>query len=215
MSGPWFATSSLSSSWNSSADSWVTVSNLRLGIGVMLLSLFGHGFVFLVVTSFAVNLQYRRDASFYLCGEVSRFISQLCSRIYTTDTAPLENVWFLWLRFQTSEGTFLSGDEYLVRLILTSWVAAASKAKAEGMHFGKKSERSALQTTTETVKADFINDSQHYFQFLIKEILQRTGLSTNIVKGLAASDPFIILKRPMDVALRHFDMLYSTFGLHC
>ena len=48
---------------------------------------------------------------------------------------------------------------------------------------------------------------------MINGVLQRTGLSTNLVKGLAAFDPFIMLKRPMDVALRHFEVLYSTFAL--
>ena len=137
----------------------------------------------LVVTSFSVSLQYRRDSSFYLCGEVSQFLSLLCSRIYTPDTAPLANAWFLLLRFQTSEGTFLPGDEYLIRLKMASKVSAASKARAEGLHFGKKTERSAILATAETVKADFVKDSQQYMQFLIKGILQRTGLSTDLVKG--------------------------------
>ena len=146
---------------------------------VLSLSSFGHG-------SFSRCEQLRcestKHACFYLCVEVSRFISQLCSHVYTPDTA-LENAWFLLLRFQTSDGTFLPGDEYLVRLNLTSKVAAASKARAQGMHFGKTSERSAMQATTETVKTDFINDSQLYIQFLINEVLQRTGLSTKIVMG--------------------------------
>ena len=99
------------------------------------------------MTSFPVSLQYRRDSSFYLCGEVSWFLSMLCSRIYTPDTAPLANAWFLLLLFQTSEGTFLPGDEYLIRLKMTNKVSIASKVKAEGLHFGKKSERSAILAT--------------------------------------------------------------------
>ena len=160
-----------------------------------------------------MNLQHRRDASFYLCGEVCQFISLFCSRIYTPDTAPLANAWFLLLRFQTSEATFLAGEEYLVRLKLTNKVSSASKAKAEGMHFDKKSERPAILATTETVKADFIKDSQQYVQYLINEVLRQTALTTNIVKGMATFDPFFMFKRPMDVALRHFDILYSTFPL--
>ena len=155
----------------------------------------GCSFVFPDVTSFVVNLQYRRDDSFYLCGEASKFISQLCSRVYTPDTAPLENAWFLLFQFQTSDGKFLPGDEYLVRLKMTHKVTAASKARAEGIHFGKKSERSAIQTTTEAAKTDVINDSQLYIQFLINEVLKRTGLTTNIVKGMAAFDPSIMVKR--------------------
>ena len=101
----------------------------------------------------------------------------------------------------------------MVRLRLSHKVSAASKAKAEGMHFGKKLERPAILATTETVKSDFVKDSQQYIQYLINEVLRQTGLTTNIVKGMAAFDPFILFKRPMDVALRHFDILYSTFSL--
>ena len=100
----------------------------------------------------------------------------------------------------------------MVRLRLSHKVSAASRAKAEGMHFGKKSERPAILATTETVKSDFVKDSQQYIQYLINEVLRQTGLTTNIVKGMAAFDPFILFKRPMDVALRHFDILYSTFS---
>ena len=202
-------TNSLPSNWNSSASSSVTVSIFRRGGCVRLHFVFGHYFVFLDVTSFAVNLQYRRD----LCGEVSRFVSLLCSRIYTPDTVPLENAWFLLLRFQTSEGTFLPEDEYLVRLKLSNRVGTASRARAEGIHFGKKSERPAIQATAGTVKTAFVKDSQQYVQFLINEVLKRVGLTSNIAKGLAAFDPFIMSKRPMDVALKHFEMLYNTFAL--
>ena len=165
------------------------------------------------VASFPVNLQHRRDSSFYLCGEVCQFLSSLCSRVYTPDTVPLANAWFLLLRFQTSEATFLDGEEYLIRLRLSHKVSSASKAKAEGMHFGKKSERPAILATTETVKSDFVKDSQQYIQYLINEVLRQTGLTTNIVKGMAAFDPLILFKRPMEIALRHFDILYSTFSL--
>ena len=165
------------------------------------------------VASFPVNLQHRRDSSFYLCGEVCQFLSLLCSRVYTPDTVPLANAWFLLLRFQTSEATFLDGEEYLIRLRLSHKVSSASKAKAEGMHFGKKSERPAILVTTETVKSDFVKDSQQYIQYLINEVLRQTRLTTNIVKGMAAFDPLILFKRPMEIALRHFDILYSTFSL--
>ena len=81
------------------------------------------------------------------------------------------------------------------------------------MHFGKKSERPAILVTTESVKSDFVKDSQQYIQYLINEVLRQTGLTTNLVKGMAAFDPLILFKRPMEIALRHFDILYSTFSL--
>ena len=170
--------------------------------------------MFLDVTRFVVNLQHNRDTSFYLSGEVSRFISQLCSRVYTPDTIPLENAWFLLLRFQTSEGTFLPRDEYLIRLKLSSRVGTASKTRAEGIRFEKSPNVHTYKPLqTENVKTAFIKVSQPYLQFLINEVLKRTWLTSNIVKGLAAFESFIMFKRPMDVALKHFDMLYSTFAL--
>ena len=165
------------------------------------------------MSSFEVNLRYRRDASFFLCGETSRFLYKLCSRCYTPDTAPLENAWFSPLKFHTSEATFMSGDEILLQLKLTNRVTTASKTRAEGLHFGKKSERAAIQKTATTVKTGFINDALHYIQYLVNSVLRQTGLSSDIVKGLAAFDPYIMFKRPTEVALRHFDLLYSTFCL--
>ena len=104
------------------------------------------------VTSFVVKLNQRRDASFYLCGEVCRFIHKLCFRFYTPDTTPLENAWFVLLAFKTSEGKYMGVDEFLVRQKLTQKVNTASKQKAERIHSGSDSPPSAIQKTTETVK---------------------------------------------------------------
>ena len=148
--------------------------------------------MFADVSSFEVNLLYRRDASFFLCGETSRFLYKLCSRCYTPDTAPLENAWFLLLKFHTSEATFMAEDEFLLRLKLINKVTTSSKARAEGLHFGKKSERAAIQKTATTVKTGFVNDALHYIQYLINSVLCQTGLSSDIIKGLATFDPYII-----------------------
>ena len=107
----------------------------------------------------------------------------------------------------------MTGDEFLLRLKLTNRVTTSSKARAEGLHFGRKSERAVIQKTATTVKAGFINDALRYIQYLINSVLRQTGLSSDIIKDLAAFDPFIMFKRPTEVALRHFDLLYSTFCL--
>ena len=146
-----------------------------------------------------------------MCGEVSRYIHKLCSRCYISDTVPLENSWFLLLGFRTSDGTFLSGEEFLIRLNMSNKVTTASKRKAEGVHSGKRIERAILQKTTDTIKAEFVQDGLQYLQCLIGEFLRQAGLSSNIIKGLAAFDPFIRFRRPIEVALRHFDLLYDTF----
>ena len=56
-----------------------------------------------------------------------------------------------------------------------------------------------------------MQDGLQYLQSLIREVLQQAGLSSKIIKGLAAFDNFILFKRPIEVALRHFDLLYDTF----
>ena len=92
-------------------------------------------------------------------------------------------------------------------------VARASKQKSEGVHSGNKTDRSAVQKTAESIKNDFVQDCQNFLQFLIGGVLHQAGLCSNLVRGLAAFDPYIMVKRPTEVALRHFDLLYRTFQL--
>ena len=92
-------------------------------------------------------------------------------------------------------------------------VSKACKLKSEGIHSGKKADKALVQKAALTMKSDFVRDGQAYLQYLISEVLRQAGLSSNLVKGLAAFDPFFMLKRPTEVALRHFDVLYSTFLL--
>ena len=169
------------------------------------------GFLFADNSSFLVNGQYRRDATFFLCGEVSRFIHRLCFRCYTADTVPLESAWLSLLSFQTSEGTFQTEEDFLVRHQMTNKVGIAARQKAEGVHSGKRVDRSVIQKTARPIKSEFTQDVLKYIQYLIGAVLKQTGLSSYIIKGLAAFDPNLLLKRPTEVCLRHFDILYCTF----
>ena len=107
----------------------------------------------------------------------------------------------------------MPADEFLHRLKMANKVTKASKQKAESIHSGKRVDKAVIQKMAGTVKADFVRGGQSYLQNLVSEILRRAGLCSDIVKGLAAFDPFTMFKRPTEVALRHFDMLYSTFLL--
>ena len=107
----------------------------------------------------------------------------------------------------------MAGDEFLLRLKLTNRVTTSRKTRAEGIHFGKKSERAAIQKTATTVKTKFIDEALQFIEYLINSVLRQTSLSSDIIKGLAAFDPFILFKRPTEVAHRYFDLLYSTFCL--
>ena len=103
--------------------------------------------------------------------------------------------------------------EFITRLKMANKVSKASKQKAEGIQSGKRVEKDVINKTAGTVREEFVRDGQSYLQFLIGEVLRRTGLNSNLVKGLAAFDPYVMFKRPTEVALRHFDMLYNTFFL--
>ena len=119
--------------------------------------------------------------------------------MYQPDTVPLESAWFLLLDFRTSDGKFMQDEEFLVRLMMTNKVAAACKA--------------VIDKTADSAKSDFITSAKKYVEYLLGAVLQPAGLSPDIVKGLAAFELYIMVKRPTELALRHFGILYSTFQL--
>ena len=96
---------------------------------------------------------------------------------------------------------------------MTTKVAAASTLKAAGLHFNKKSNKADIDKTADSAQSDFVASAKKYIEYLLGAVLRHTGLSSDIIKGLAAFDPYIMLKRPTEVALRHFSILYSTFQL--
>ena len=168
--------------------------------------------VFLNVSSFVVNLQGRRDATFFLCVEVCRFVSKLSARCSLPETIPLEKSWLLLLGFKVSEGKFIYEEDFLVRHRLTNRIATASKQSAEVVGLNKKSEKAAIEKTAETTSS-YVKEALQFTQYLIKQVLSQAGLSSEVIKGLAAFDPFVLFKRPSEVGHRHFDVLYSTFQL--
>ena len=159
--------------------------------------------LFAVNSSFSINTEQRRDASFFLCGEVLRYIHKLCPRCYTSDTIPLEKSWFPLLGFRTSDVLDPAKHEQQSH--------NGEQTESGRVHSGKRVERAILQKTTDTIKAEFVQDVLQYLQCLIGEVLRQAGLSSNIIKGLAAFDPYMMFRRPIEVALRHFDLLYDTF----
>ena len=108
---------------------------------------------------------------------------------------------------------YVGTDEFLIRQKPASKVNTASKQKAEGIHSGTGAVHSTFQKTTKTVKSDFTTSSLQYLGYLFDELQRQSGLNSDIVKGLAGFDALILFKRPTEVALRHFEALYTTFLL--
>ena len=82
-------------------------------------------------------------------------------------------------------------DEFLIRLKVVNKVTAASNLKAAGLHFNKKSSKVAIDETAETAKTDFVTSAKKFIEFFLLGVLQDTGISSDIIKGLAAFDPYI------------------------
>ena len=81
------------------------------------------------------------------------------------------------------------------------------------MHLNQKSEKAAIDKTAVEVTSSFVKEGLQFIQYLINQVLSQAGLSSELIKGLAAFDPFVLFKRPSEVGLRHFEVLYSTFQL--
>ena len=81
------------------------------------------------------------------------------------------------------------------------------------MHLNKKSEKAAIDKTAAVVTSSFVKEELQFIQYLINQVLSQAGLSSELIKGLAAFDPFVLFKRPSEVGLRPFEVLYSTFQL--
>ena len=107
----------------------------------------------------------------------------------------------------------MAQDEFLIRLKMVNNVAAASKLKAAGIHFYKLSDKDAIDKTTDNAKTDFIDAAMKFIEFLLGGVLRVAGVCADLVKRLADFDPIILFKRKVEVALRHFNILYSTFRL--
>ena len=87
---------------------------------------------------------------------------------------------------------------------MTNKVEKACKQNSEGIHSGKKFDKTIKYKTAGTVKTDFVRDGLSYLKYLFSKVLRQAGLRFNIIKGLATFDPFVIFKRLKEVELRHF-----------
>ena len=102
-------------------------------------------------------------------------------------------------------------DEFLFRQKLTNKVNSASIEKTDDIHSITGATQATIQNTADTVKADFVISGLRYISYLLDEVLRQYGHTMDILKGLAALDPFIFLKRPTEVALRHLRRLLRSW----
>ena len=114
----------------------------------------------------------------------------------------------------------MTKEDYLTRHKMTNKVCAACKSKTEAVHSGKRTDKATFQKSASTIKYEVIQDVFSNIQYIVggtcgSFLHLHFGVTparsfSNIIKGLAAFDFFIMFKRPTEVSFRHFDILYST-----
>ena len=85
--------------------------------------------------------------------------------------------------------------------------------KAQVRHTGKKNDRATIRKAARIIRSEFDTDRLSFISFVLEGVLQQSGLNSDIVQGIAASDPLIMFNRPTEVALRYFNLLYGIFQL--
>ena len=169
--------------------------------------------MFADVTCLHRSLSNCRDASFSSCGQLSRFIFKLCSRCFTASSYPSETEWFDLVNYKAASGVFLDTETFLHRLKLSARVTAACKLKAERAHFGKQTDKAVIAKTADDLKEDFAVKAKNYIRFFLGEFLKQSGISSDIVKGLACFDPYVLFKSTEEFSTKCFEQLYTSFRL--
>ena len=170
-------------------------------------------FLFADVTCFQRSVSNCRDASFSVCGQISRFVFKLCSRCFSADSYPSETEWYDLITYKVASGSFLNTEQFLHRLKLTSRVSSACKLKAERVHFGKQADKAVIAKTADDLKEEFADKAKKYVRFFLEGFLNQSGVASDIVKGLACFDPYVLFKTPHEFSTSCFEQLYTSFRL--
>ena len=95
-----------------------------------------------VITCFEHSLSNKRDAGFYVYGQLARFNHKLCVRCQIERCVPQDDDWTGLLSLHIVGQEVLLPDDFLHRLILTSKVEAALRKRAAAEVSNKKLYRS-------------------------------------------------------------------------
>ena len=91
--------------------------------------------------------------------------------------------------------------EFLLRQKLTYKVTTASKHRSEGTHSGTGADQATIKKTADRLKSGFASDGLQFLNFLIESVLQQSGFSSDIIKGLASFDPLVLFKRSTNLPI--------------
>ena len=170
-------------------------------------------FSVLVVTCFERSLSNRRDSGFFVLGQLCRFIHKLCVRCLIDRCVPGIDDWNDLLSIHLESQEALLPADFLLRLNLTSKMDQALKNTAISQLSDKKLDRSRADALVEEMRDEFCSLARNYYLFLIEGVRKHVTMTTNNVKGMACSDPYVMSVMPLEFASRCFSELYRGFKL--
>ena len=170
-----------------------------------------HPFVFVDVTCFSRSLSGKKDANFFTCSQVCRFVRRLSLRCFVGSSVPKDDNWDELLSLDLLSNPQLSSASFLQRLGFEDKVSLAAKHKAEADVCDKKS-RDAVDKLAAKLKEDFAIMGREYLRYVLRNVLRHVSLTTELVKGLACFDPHMLFRLPLERPKRHFGILYRSFS---
>ena len=166
-----------------------------------------------VVSCFNRSLNNKRDAGFYVFGQLSRFIRKLCVRCLIDRCMPADDDWVGLLSLHLEGQEALLPDDFLHRLNLSQKLEQALNRKAAAELSDKKLDRAKADDLVAELKKEFCDLARHYYLFLIEGVRKHVTMTTNNVRGMASFDPYVMFEMPLNFATRCFADLYRGFRL--
>ena len=166
-----------------------------------------------VVSCFDRSLRNKRDAGFYIFGQLARFIHKLCVRCLVDRCIPSDDDWTGLLGLHLEGQEALLADDFLHRLNLTSKLDQSLKIKAVSDLSDKKLDHARVDSLRSSMRTEFCDLARHYYLFLIEGVRKHVTMTTNNVRGMASFDPHVMYEMPLDFATKCFAELYRGFRL--
>ena len=166
----------------------------------------------LVVNSFDRNLRRRRDANFFVFGQLCRFIHKLASRCAHPVSFPANTDWFDLLAFDLKDLQLLPATDFLKRLKLRKSFEPALVLKTERDN-SLKSGSVGFAELLDKTRSTFATQARSFFLSLLTLMRDHVSFSSDITQGLACFDPQVLFRLSGEQATRCFKELHSSFHL--
>ena len=164
------------------------------------------------VDSFDRHLRRRRDANFFVFGQLCKFIHKLASRCAHPDSFPVNTDWFGLVTFDLKKLQLLTATSFLKRLKLRKSFEPALVTKTE-RDYSLKSGSPGFAEALDKVRGAFALQARTFFLSLLHAVRGHISLTSDITQGLSCFDPQVLFSLTVEQASRCFGELHSSFEL--